>query len=731
MKCLRSRGRTISLLDPATLVPAWNADTQPEAPDRIGQPDIAGAPGTSNNYSPPRPRRRVFEPTSVAEDHPDNPAALKRENLLRFVDLIAVDMKRQAPSINRGLAAPLLAALAITAVQAVAVHAQVPRYHSPIEAPTPQLSLPSAPPAVTPNGKVVEYPIVRVNDQIIDNSDYERTQKQILAEAQQGNASPTELSDRQKNLLRDMIDQQLLLSRGKELDINADAEVIRRLDDIRKQNHLDSMEALEKAVREQGISFEDWKASIKNSVITQEVVRDEVGRNLRLTPKDAQAYYEAHKQEFTSPEHIHLSEILIPTPDDATDAQVQQAKAKADEVVAKLKDGGDFAALAKQYSGGPNADTGGDLGDFKRGDLGKVLEDQTFPLKAGEWTAPIRTRQGYVVLKVTDHVQAGVQPFTAVEDQVQQAMYEEAIQPALRTYLTKLRENAYIDVAPGFVDTGASPKQTKPVFQGAAPLPTKKKQNKSRIDQRAAAAAPAANKPADASGTAKPATPAKPASTLMANGKSKKIHREKIRFGQAPQNTLPEAPEETLTPGADQGAGAASASEPAPGTAVAAPDASSTVAANEEPAATPEPEHKKTRYTARQASMEQEKAANKVKKAKSKAAAVAPKPTAEESATEKAQAAPLGLNGDTASKKKKTKVKGAPKERIQEKAPEPPKPAPEPTPIPPRSVRQNGEPAVTPVQPTPAPAPTAPSATTPDTTSTTPPAQTSTTPPQQ
>jgi peptidyl-prolyl cis-trans isomerase SurA len=638
-------------------------------------------------------------------------------------------MKRTASNTGAELAStwlrcggPLLVGLALTSV-----HAQVPRYHSPIEAPTPQVSLPAAPPAVTPNGKVVEYPIVRVNDQIIDNSDYERTQKQVLAEAQQGNVSPAELADRQKNLLRDMIDQQLLLSRGKELDINADAEVIRRLDDIRKQNHLDSMEALEKAVREQGISYEDWKASIKNSVITQEVVRDEVGRNIRLTPRDAQAYYEAHKQDFTSPERVHLSEILIPTPDDATDAQVQQAKAKADDVAAKLKAGGDFAALAKQYSGGPNADTGGDLGDFKRGDLGKVLEDQTFPLKAGEWTAPIRTRQGYVILKVTEHVQAGVQPFSAVEDQVQQAMYEEAIQPALRTYLTKLRENAYIDIAPGFVDTGASPKQTKPVFQGAAPLPTKKKQNKSRIDQRAAATA---KNGIDSAG-AKSATPAaKPASTLMANGKSKKVHREKIRFGQAPQNALPEAPEETLTPGADQGAGAASASQPAPGTAIEPVDNSNTVAANVEPTASPEPERKKTRYTARQATMEQEKAANKVRKAKSKAAAVAPAPTAEESAAEKAQAAPLGLNGDTASKKKKTKVKGAPKERIQEKAPEPPKPAPEPTPIPPRSVRQNGEPAVTPVQPTPAPASTTPPASTPDTTPASPPAQTTTTPQQ-
>src|SRR5208283_2279881 len=99
-------------------------------------------------------------------------------------------------------------------------------------------------------------------------------------------------------MLRDMIDQQLLLSRGKELDINADTESIRQLDEIRKQNKFDSMEDLEKAVRESGISYEDFKANIKNRIITQQVVRDEVGRKLTLSAKEEQAYYDQHKQEF-------------------------------------------------------------------------------------------------------------------------------------------------------------------------------------------------------------------------------------------------------------------------------------------------------------------------------------------------------------------------------------------------------------------------------------------------
>ena len=87
---------------------------------------------------------------------------------------------------------------------------------------------------------------------------------QLLQEAQQQNASPAEFQDRADNQLRDMIDQQLLISKGKELGITGDAETMRQLDDIRKQNHINSMEELEKAAGQQGVSFEDFKQRIRN-----------------------------------------------------------------------------------------------------------------------------------------------------------------------------------------------------------------------------------------------------------------------------------------------------------------------------------------------------------------------------------------------------------------------------------------------------------------------------------
>jgi len=631
-----------------------------------------------------------------------------------------------------------------------AVQAQAPRYQSPLSAPNapqPQLTLPVTP-AITPNGTVVEDVVVHVNDLIISRSDVERAELALAQENQQAGATPAEAAERQKNLLRDMIDKQLLLSRGKELGINADAEVIRRLDEIRKQSKLDTMEDLEKAARQQGVSFEDFKAGIRDNVITQMVVRDEVGRRLQMSQSQEQAYYEAHKQEFTQPEQIKLSEILIPTAADANDAAVAQAQAKAEDIEGKLKSGGNFEDLAKANSGGPTATQGGDLGMYKRGALAKVLEDQTFNLKTGEWTAPIRTRQGFVILKVTDHVAAGVAPLKDVEQQVQEGMYSEAMQPALRTYLTKLREDAYIEIRAGYVDSGASPKETKPVYTAYAPPAVKKKtvQQKKRFDRgttfstatKSASGASAVAAPAPVVTTA--ATPATvPTTTAKATPPAKpqkpqKVKREKVRFGQAPRNTLPAGPQETAS-GGDVGEGAVSAavtpggtmaSSAAPGTAIAPVEGSTQVSSSSNTDPNPldarAPVEGKTRYSARAKQVSAEKKTAKLKKVNEKVAAGPVAASPEEKAAEQTQAAPLGLNGDTAKKKKKQpKDKNAPKERLQNKAPTPPAPPPDETP----SKAPN---RATPLEGTIPPAPktpdtTVPPATAPETPPSTPPQQ--------
>ena len=608
-------------------------------------------------------------------------------------------------------AAVLIAPLATAGAQVV----RAPRYQGNVEAPTPQLNLPALPPAITPHGVVVEDVVARVNDQIISRSDIERAEQQLTEEDEQQHIAAGEAAIRQRDMLRDMIDQQLLLSKAKEMGLNADADVVRQLDDIRKKNNIPSMEDLEKAVRQQGLNFEDFKAKIRDQVLTQQVVRDEVGRRLQATQAEEQSFYTEHQKEFDQPEQVKLSEILIPLPETADAAQIAAGEAKANEVKTQIMQGKDFADLAKKYSGGQTAAQGGDLGQYKRGVLAKVLEDQTFGLNAGESTQPIRTRQGWVILKVTQHDQAGPAPFKSVEPQVQEALYMQQMQPALRTYLTKLRDESYVDIQPGFVDSGASPNETKPVFTAYAPpaVKVKKQKDKSRFDRSgrvvpvsatstanstagAAAAKPVIASP-DTTGTRTltgeegktnidpttglavlPPAPAKP------SGKVGKVKREKVRYGQAPRDSLPTgtAVASTDTP---------VASAPAPGAALTsetgrAPGLGGLSAQNTDPNA-PNPltpvvaPAGKTRFNQKAVEVKQKKVAKVESKKQEKIAATPVAASSDETASAKTQAAPLGLNGDTTKKPAKPKkVKGAPKERLEEKpktvAAAPARPAP-------------------------------------------------------
>ena len=333
---------------------------------------------------------------------------------------------------------------------------------------------------------VIEEIIARVNNRIITRSEYLRSQEELKKEAQQQDPVNAEklVAEKEKDVLRDLVDQQLLLDKGKDMDISADTELVKRLDQMRKQMNLDSMEDLEKAAQAQGIAFEDFKQNLRNQIITQQVIGSEVGRRLVISKEEMQNFYEAHKSEFDQPEQVRLGEILVSTEkksvagDEA--AQLQAAKAKADSLLEQIKGGAKFEDIAKKDSDGPSAAQGGDLGYFKRGTLAKELEDKTFAMKSGEVSDVIRTKQGFIILKVTEHQEAGVPPFSQVEPRIQDAVYMQKLQPALREYLTKLREEAFIDIKPGYVDTAASSKESKPIETAAKdpnakPLRKKKK----------------------------------------------------------------------------------------------------------------------------------------------------------------------------------------------------------------------------------------------------------------
>ena len=490
-------------------------------------------------------------------------------------------------------------------------------------------------------GQTVEEIIARVNDQIITNSDYNRALQELEQEDRQRGDSMQQMAEDRKNLLRSLIDQQLWLSKGKQMGITGETELVKRLDEIRKQYHLASIDALEQAAKAQGVSFEDFKANIRNQIITQEVMRNEVGSTIQITPGEARRYYEQHKQDYVEPESVRLSEILISTgKGGATNPEeLAAAKAKAADIEARLHAGGNFSQLARSFSDGSTAAAGGDLGQFRRGSLAKELEEKTFALKPGQYTQPILTRQGYVILEVTAHNAGGVQPFDKVENQVEDALYMSRMEPAIRAYLTKMREEAYIDIKPGFADTGSSPNETKPIYSAYVPPAPKKRKRAQRKRFRDTDRGFRKKSRSEESAKLQKGKQKHEEEATEKPGK-----KEKIRFGQKPRETLPPATNSSVENGG------------------AMPETTASMQGMEGQLEQAPPREGKTRFSDRardhKRKKNKEKHGKQEKQVKQPATFTPAPPDAAEVADRQAQSAPLGLGGNTAKKKKASPVAG-------------------------------------------------------------------------
>lgn len=334
---------------------------------------------------------------------------------------------------------------------------------------------------------IVDEIVARVNDSIITHADMEKGKQQGEEDLKQRFPSDWQAkwADRQKDVLRDLVDRQLLLDKGKDLGITGETETIKQLNEIRQKMGLATMEDLEKAAQQQGVSYEDFKEQTRENIVSERVIGQEVGSRIRITNDEVQAWYNDHQKELASPESVKLAEILVstqpprPAPDANGNAQAQntqlpedptrvaEAQAKANDLLEQLRKGAKFDELAKKDSDGPTSLQGGEIGEFKRGEMAKELEDKTFSLKVDEFSDVIRTRQGFIIFKVLAHQPAGVPSLKDVDEKIRNVLYVQKLEPKAREYLTKLREEAYIEIRQGYVDTGASPNQVKPIMMAA------------------------------------------------------------------------------------------------------------------------------------------------------------------------------------------------------------------------------------------------------------------------
>src|SRR6266853_151013 len=230
---------------------------------------------------------------------------------------------------------------------------------------------------------IVDEIIARVDDQIITRSELEKAKTTNLEEVKQRYPSEWQAkwAKLQKDVLRDLIDQRLLLERGKDMGITGETEVVKRLNQLRQQMGLASIDDLEKEAQKQGVSYEDFKEQIRVGAVTQQVIGQEVGSKLRISNEDIQDWYNQHQKDLQGPEEVGLSEILVstqpskpnvdekdkqaaqdkdkPLPEDP--AKVTEAEAKANDILEQLHKGANYEDVAKKNSEGTTAAQGGGL----------------------------------------------------------------------------------------------------------------------------------------------------------------------------------------------------------------------------------------------------------------------------------------------------------------------------------------------------------------------------------
>jgi parvulin-like peptidyl-prolyl isomerase len=179
-------------------------------------------------------------------------------------------------------------------------------------------------------------------------------------------------------------------------------------------------------------------------------------RKIQFKTEEVRAYYDEHKDEFQREERVFLREIAVSTKDNSP-AAVAAAEKKAKDLVERARKGERFPELAQTNSDSPTAKDGGALDPYKKGELSANIEALIWDKERGTVTDPIKIPSGLLILRVDEHYKAGLASFEEVEGEIQNRIMGSRQQAALRAYLTKLRDVSFLEIKPGFEDTGAAP----------------------------------------------------------------------------------------------------------------------------------------------------------------------------------------------------------------------------------------------------------------------------------
>ena len=314
--------------------------------------------------------------------------------------------------------------------------------------------------------RVVEEIAAKVNGSIVTRGDLEQQRhdlEMMLRQEQHlsGAALAAAVDEQSQNILREKIDELLLIQKAKDMDISVDSDVTRRIAEMRVQSKIDDPDKFDEAIRQQyGMTYEEFKQKMTDQFLIHKVISQEISSRIAIPEADLQKYYDAHKADFLRKAQVFLSQILIST-EGKTPEQVANAEAKAKDIVARARRGEKFSDLVAANSDDPDTSkNGGQLPPLLKGQLRPEIEKIVFTEKKGYVTDPIGVTQpqkGFLILRIDERYEEGQASFDEVKEQIQETLAQPMMESKMRPYLTKLREAAFLEIKDGYVDTGAAP----------------------------------------------------------------------------------------------------------------------------------------------------------------------------------------------------------------------------------------------------------------------------------
>jgi len=293
--------------------------------------------------------------------------------------------------------------------------------------------------------EVVEEIVAIVNDDVITLSQYKQEYEMRVQAARsqlKGEDLEKVLEQIKTTLMDGLITDLLVLQLAKEKNLNVADEVKRYIDNLKKENNLESDNDLKRALASQGMDYAQFLKQAEEGILKQAVVGMEVDRSIVLDDSEVVNYFKLHPQDFVDPEEYKISAVYL-SPEGKSAEELEQKKT---EISGKVRAGEDFLALSQSYSDGSIKESKGELGTFKKGELDKTLEQAVSQLKQGEVSAWVETKNGWYLLKLTEKKESRKKTFEEAKQAIEQRIYAEKRAVKTNEFLNGLKKRSFIKI---------------------------------------------------------------------------------------------------------------------------------------------------------------------------------------------------------------------------------------------------------------------------------------------